>query len=202
MASDEVDFRRLAALSRQSAIVGGLGAILVLAAIGYSSWQLNEVQGQRDVVAAQRDAIASDLRALADSVEVVGAELAGARCALASSRAAINAFHDRRYAMAVALYDEALVCDPGNGYLLNLKAYSLFKLGDLTSAIATQQQSVAAEPDYAWGHFDLARFLCANGELDAASDAFGRAIRLRQEMATIAQGDVEFQRVCQGRLGA
>ena len=128
-------------------------------------------------------------------------DLAQARCALSSSRSAIEAFHQRNYGHAIALYSEALRCDPHNAYLLNLKAYSEFKDDRLEDAIRSERQSIEADPSYAWGYFDLARFLCASGTAgnSEAKQRIDQAIRLRPDLKSVMQDDGEFKRLC-GKL--
>ena len=62
----------------------------------------------------------------------------------------------------------------------------------------SQREGLAAAPDNAWSHFNLARFLCAAGDTDDASARMDEAISLAPEMADVARGDVEFQYLCRG----
>ena len=137
----------------------------------------------------------AELRSRLDRVE---GELAETRCALGSS-GGINAYHDGDYPLAIQLYDEALKCDRQDGYVLSLKAYSLFKTGDLGAAIATQRASLESQPDYALGYFNLARFLCATGDFEAAAAEVATAVSLWPEVEEIAAEDGEYQKLCQGR---
>jgi TPR repeat/Tetratricopeptide repeat len=88
----------------------------------------------------------------------------------------INYYHQSRYELAVENYDRALALDPNNPYIVNLKGYALFKLHRLQPAIDALQRAVSADPNYAWGYFDLARAYCANGEYDHARDAIAAAL--------------------------
>ena len=137
----------------------------------------------------------AELQARLDQTE---GELAEARCALGSA-GGINAYHDGDYPLAIQLYDEALKCDRQDGYVLSLKAYSLFKTGDLGAAIATQRASLESQPDYALGYFNLARFLCATGDFEAAAAEVATAVSLWPEVEEIAGEDGEYQKLCQGR---
>lgn len=117
------------------------------------------------------------------------------------TRNAIAAFHQRDFDTAVALYDQALRADPGNAYVLNLKAYSLFKSKRLSQAVGTQRESLRADPEYAWGYFDLARFQCAAGDFNEARKSI--AIAREKGGASLIQkmeGDGEFRRLCRSVL--
>lgn len=189
---------RIAALgraSRLSAVLSFLGFVLVLGALGYAARELAKLDKQRTDLVKQIGEAKAEIVAVRN-------QLAQARRAVAASRAAINAFHAGRLEDAVALYNEALDADPSNAYLLNLQAYALFRLHRVDAAIATQRRSLAADPNYAWGYFDLARFLCAASppNLDGARQAADQALVLRPDLQTIMQQDGEFQRVCHGQV--
>jgi tetratricopeptide (TPR) repeat protein len=121
---------------------------------------------------------------------------------LSSARAAINAFHSGNLQQALQLYDEALSSDPDNAYLQNLRAYTLFRLGRTDEAIEGEKRSIEIDPNYAWGYFDLARFLCAASptEMSAAKDAARKAILLRPDIEPTMRSDGEFQRVCRRQM--
>ncbi|HSM04655.1 MAG TPA: tetratricopeptide repeat protein [Longimicrobiales bacterium] len=177
-----------------------VGAVLVFASLAYATRELVRVEAQREAAVEELARLDQAVAGLSENLASVESELLGARCALSRSRAAINAFHTGSYRLAVDLYDEALQCDPGNAYLLNLKAYSLFKSGNVSEALTTQRLSVEADPDYAWGYFDLARFLCALGDFEDAQRTFDDAVSLRPGMVEIAAGDPEFRALCRGRV--
>jgi len=181
--------------SRRAALISGLGFLLVMTALIYSGTHLRELENRRHE-------LTTELQANRDELGRTKHELEGARKALSSTRAAINAFHAGNLNQAVSLYDEALAWDPGNAYIQNLRAYSLFRLGHIGEAVEGERKSVEADPQYAWGYFDLARFLCAASppRLEEARSAAAKAITLRPEMRDIMRGDGEFQHVCRGRV--
>jgi hypothetical protein len=121
---------------------------------------------------------------------------------------AIRAFHQRDYETAVALYDQVLLAQPDNFYVLNLKGYSLFKRKLVGQAIDVQKESVRVNPDYAWGYFDLARFQCAAKQLDEARESIKKALDTAEDeskeggggghlwMSKLMENDGEFQRLC------
>src|SRR5262249_2323289 len=157
---------------------------------------------QKEYMAVSAQKAAAD-QALAESrreIEELKKQISQARCALDSSRWALEAFHQREYGVAVNLYEQALACEPENAYLLNLQAYSLFKEGKLEEALSTEQRSAKADPNYAWGQFDLARFLCALGptRFPQAKTAIDEALRLQPDLLKVMRGDGEFRRLCKG----
>lgn len=191
----DVELQRLGRASRYSSLLSILAAIVFVGALLYGRSQVVRIEAQRQVLKRESDSILVVLSSARDS-------LAAARCAYSSSRAAITAFHNRDYRGALALYDEALQCDPRNAYLLNLKAYSAFKAGDLSAAVEAQRGSLTADSTYAWGYMDLARFLCAQGNehRGEAQAAVRRAVALRGDMYSIMRNDGELTRLCGAAL--
>ncbi len=188
----------LAKASRTAAMLSVIGVLIVFVAIGYAIVQLRTLEDQRDVMLEEQRTLKADTERVKNDLVIVRSDLAKARASLSASRAAINAFHAGHLQDAVALYNEALASDPDNAYIQNLRAYALFRLGDVQAALEGQRRSIAADPGYAWGYFDLARFLCAAKppRLDEARSAAAKAIELRPDMRAIMQHDREFQRVC------
>jgi tetratricopeptide (TPR) repeat protein len=189
--------------SRTSAILMALGAVVVASALGFATVRLKSVQNQVNALEmheAELYAKAAQLQSTADelmkSTNKLRMQVSGLRQALSASRDAIAAFHAHDYGTAVSLYDAALRADPGNAYLMNLKAYSLFKLGQMSEAIAIQQQGINIDPAYAWGIFDLARFQCAAGDKVAAAKSLAEAVAKESRFRDLANQDGEFRRLC------
>jgi tetratricopeptide (TPR) repeat protein len=194
--------KELGKSSRKAAILSLIGFLLVLAAIGYAITELNALERQRASLLKEQQGLKTDTERYRSDLARLRADLAKTRASLSAGRAAINAFHSGRLEDAVALYDEALASDSDNAYLQNLRAYSLFRLGRVDAAIEGQRRSIAADPKYAWGYFDLARFLCALSppRVEEAKEAAKKAIELRPDMRAIIRGDGEFQRVCRHQV--
>ena len=193
---------KLGASSRRAAFVSLSGFLVVLCAIGYAVIELRGLEDQRAVLEARNATLQGEnSRLQADNLRELK-QLQTTRAALSSARAAINAFHAGDLTQALNLYDEALKSDPGNAYLQNLRAYTLFRLGRVKEALVGESLSVTADPSYAWGYFDLARFQCAASppEIEEARRAAAEALRLRPELLSIMRNDGEFQRVCRHRV--
>lgn len=200
--SDQLDRQidELGKASHKSAVLSLFGFFLVLAAIGYAFVGLNDLELQRATLLHEQQVLIADTKRYRLELTSVHADLAKSRAALGAARAAINAFHAGRVEDAVALYDEVLAADPDNAYIQNLRAYSLFRLGRIAAAIDGQRRSLAADPQYAWGYFDLARFLYSSSppQIEEARKAEAKAIELRSDMWIIMRNDAEYQRVRRG----
>jgi len=201
--NSEVLIERLGRASRVSGLLMALGTLVVAAALWLSYSQLRYLQAEVSSLRSeatrlqkQHAELQQQNAELQRDAEKMRRDMEGLREALAASRYAIEAFHRRDYSTAVSLYSQALRADPNNAYLLNLKAYSLFKLGRVSEAIDVQRQSLRADPEYAWGYFDLARFECAAGSFDEAGRAIDNALKKRPDLRGIMAKDGEFQRLC------
>jgi len=166
-----------------------VGTVAVVVAFLVAGQQLN-------VAATSVKTLRRTADTLTTQVASLKKETAGLREALTAARAGINAFHAGDYLGAVGQYDKVIRDDSSNAYLLNLRAYSLFKAGRIDEAIRSQQLSLRADPGYAWGYFDLARFECARGNWDAAKAALDRLLKVNPEMRPTADRDGEFRRLC------
>ena len=166
-----------------------VGTVAVVVAFLVAGQQLNVAATSVKTLRRTADTLTSQVASLKK-------ETAGLREALTAARAGINAFHAGDYLGAVGQYDKVIRDDSSNAYLLNLRAYSLFKAGRIDEAIRSQQLSLRADPGYAWGYFDLARFECARGNWDAAKDALDRLLKVNPEMRPTADRDGEFRRLC------
>ena len=174
--------------SRLWSILTILGTLAVVVAFIIAGQQLT-------VAAAAVTALRRTADTLTSQVDSLKRETAGLREALTAARAGINAFHAGDYLGAVGQYDQVIRNDSSNAYLLNLRAYSLFKAGRIDDAIYSQQLSIRANPGYTWGYFDLARFECARGNWDAAREALDRLLKLHPGMRTTVDRDGEFRRL-------
>src|SRR6266516_7412892 len=166
-----------------------LGTVAVVVAFVIAGQQLHTTMTRVNRLNAAADSLVRQT----DSLK---RETAGLREALTAARAGINAFHAKDYLGAVAEYDKVLRDDSSNAYLLNLRAYSLFKAGRLDEAIRSQQRSLRADPLYAWGYFDLARFECARAHWDSAKAAVDHLLTMEPTMRTTLDRDGEFRSLC------
>jgi tetratricopeptide (TPR) repeat protein len=182
--------------SRISAVLVVLGAAAVLGALLFSYRELQSVQLRVASLRADSTQLVSQARALRAETEQLRKEVSGVREALAASRSAIAAFHQGDYGRAVQLYDQAIKADSGNAYLLNLRAYALFKQGRLPDALAAEELSVRADSNYAWGYLDLARFQCAARHLKEARGSIDKALAVRPELHGVMTDDAEFRHLC------
>jgi len=194
--SDLTAVENLQVASRRSAVLVLVGTIVALAALAFSASQAASEAKRARIFAQEAEKEAMRVEKLQSESKELSTQVSGLREALSASRIAIAAFHQGDYAKALKFYDEALQADPGNAYLLNLRAYALFKQHKYDEALAAELLSVRADPRYAWGYFDLARFQCSLGKRDDARESVAKALSLNPELLDIMRGDGEFRRLC------
>ena len=182
--------------SRISAALMALGALVVLGALWVGSTKLSKLNAEVALLESHAAQLKDQREAVSNQIQKLQSEVSTLRQALSASRDAIAAFHARDYVEAVRLYELALSADPGNVYIMNLKAYSLFKLGRVQEAITFQATALQKDTTYAWGYFDLARFQCAAGDKVSAEKSIALAIEKESRFRELAQQDGEFRRLC------
>jgi len=187
---------RLERASHVSTVLMALGAIVVLAALVLSYDQLRTLQTDIELQQARAVQLRTQNNELRQSAESMRKDIQGLREALRASRIAIEAFHLRDYARAVTLYDQALRADPNSAYLINLKAYALYKLDLFDEAVKVQEEGIKIDPGYAYGFFELARIQCAQRDFSAARKSIQTALKKRPDLRETMENDGEFQREC------
>jgi tetratricopeptide (TPR) repeat protein len=180
-------FESLRRASMISAVLMILSALIVLGSSWFSYNQLRDRQAE----VAKLGREAKELKQVADSMRTSNSTLRGA---LTATRLAINAFQSHEYGTAIELYDESLAADPDDAYVLNLKAYALFKMNRVKEALEVEKRSVKADSSYAWGYFDLARFHFALNQLKEGLSAEAKMLRLDPRFQNKMRTDGEYQR--------
>ena len=108
----------------------------------------------------------------------------------------LGSFNRGDLGQAMTFFDEALEVEPNNAYVWNLKGDTAFKAKDYPTAVHFFEQSVAKDPEYAYGYFDLARGYCANNQESKADKAFGTAVQLWPKILSFAAVDGQFRHLC------
>lgn len=193
---DPLTVVRLQIAWRRSGLLVLVGTVVTLSAFAITAHQARIEEMRAEMSFRRAEDQASRVAQLQDQSLELKKQVSGLREALSASRFAIAAFHQGDYATAVKFYDEALAADPDDAYLLNLRAYALFKQRKYDDALAAELRAVRADPNFAWGYFDLARFQCAVGKRDDARESVVEALNLEPGLRDIMRGDGEFQRFC------
>lgn len=77
---------------------------------------------------------------------------------------------DEKYQQAITELDEALLDDPENADLLNLKAYSHRKLKQFDAALENYQKALQIEPEHRGANEYLGELYLQTGQLDKAEE--------------------------------
>jgi tetratricopeptide (TPR) repeat protein len=182
-------------------------ALAAVAVTAWAAFQVRPLLAQRDRLAKEITGQKEDLLRLEKSTRELSAEnqrlatkLANAREASHYVRLALEQYHNRRYAAAIAYYDEALKLDPENAYVLDLKSYSQFRNGDRSGAMESIRAALRIQPDYVYGYSEWSRYACAAGRFDEAARAFDTA-RAQSPMANelyrrLLREDGQFASLC------
>ena len=172
------------------------GTIAVALALWLAGTELTRTSSA--VASLRRDSttLAQSNAALVTASDSLRGDVANLRRALTSARSAITAYHQGRFDDAVAMYDLAIRDDSANAYLLDLRAYSLFKANRLEAALEGINLSIRADSTYEWAYFDKARIQCALRDLSGARATLKKLQEQAPSMASTIARDGEFRRVC------
>ena len=165
-------------------------AVLVFGAVSLASARLNTILAET----ARRQQELTDLRSareeLQQTIDGLRMTLQGARDATPIVRDAIIAFHNGRYAPAIAQYERALELDADNAYIRDLLGYSQYMAGRAAlragatadaaryfdAAVMSVRQVLQETPGYIGGYIELAVYECARNQPDAAVNAYETAL--------------------------
>ena len=184
-----------------------IAAAAAVAVTAWAAFQVRPLLAQRQrlekEIAAQGEHLSrmeESSRALSARNEHLSLKLANAREASYYVSQALQEYHNRRYAGAIALYDEALKLDPENAYVLDLKSYSQFRGGDVAGAIESVQAALRFQPDYIYGYTEWSRYACAAGRFEeavrASATARARSSEAEQRYRDLLERDGQFARLC------
>jgi tetratricopeptide (TPR) repeat protein len=188
-------------------------AVLVFVALAIAARQLNRIldrtvaaQDALERLEGERARLESDLKEQRDRLQA-------ARDATPIVRAAIIAYHNRRYEQAITAYQEALRLDGDNLWVRDLLGYSQYMAGlavrtsgDATGAMRYFDDAVSSvslvlekNPGYAGGYVELAAYECARNRPDAALAAYDTALtRAPGAEGEFASRRVEIPQRCTG----
>jgi tetratricopeptide (TPR) repeat protein len=177
-------------------------AVLVFGALSLASARLNNILAET----ARRQQELTELRStrneLHRTLDGLRMTLQRARDATLIVRDGIIAFHNGRYAQAIAQYQRALELDADNAYVRDLLSYSQYMAGRaalragatadaaeyFAAAVMSVRQVLQEVPGYLGAYVELAVYECARNQPDSAVAAFEAALKrspaARQEFVT------------------
>ena len=90
-------------------------------------------------------------------------------------------FADGEVDDAIALYREAIETDPDLAIAWNGLSIALASKNEFAEAVTAAQRLIELEPDEPLSHTNLSRILMQQGDIPAAEDAKGLAMRLQMK---------------------
>lgn len=194
------DLGRFRRHARTGLVMTLIGAAIVVSSIVYSGRALVRVQAERTTLKEQLIKADQDLENVRKSAQTAKAELdqiqrevKAVRSAFAYVQLGIRQFSVRDYAGAVRFYDQALVADPNNHVVHDLRGYSLLRSGDVQGALVSLRRAVSLAPDYVWGHYNLALAYGKAGQMDEAMQQIRILVQLDPTVIQMLKGDGQFR---------
>ena len=97
------------------------------------------------------------------------------------------------FSNAINSYRKAVLADPTDATAYQLLGYTHFKEGDYESAIKYLQASIAINPEYAWGYYNLSLALWGAGQKTEAIEQIKKVLNLDTRFANIIRDDLQFK---------
>ncbi len=190
---------------RRVLLYTGIPVLLALLVLSFTGlllhrWQqqVRKLKAEAAHYQAQNELAQATIRELEQERQQLQRRFEHSVNALPVVQEAIREHHKGHYDAAVNLYNKALQEDPENSYVLDLRGYTLIRAGKLQDAILSLEQSVAKDPRYARGYYNLTKAYCATGLQSNAKRAANQAVTLQPDMKQTMRADGEFHRYCNG----
>lgn len=121
-------------------------------------------------------------------------QLAKTRSAIEYVRLGVNSFQAGNFSEAVRAYDRAIELDPMNPVVFDLRGYSLLREGRVQEAVAALKRSAEIEPEYIWGHYNLALAYWAAGDRSNAVAEVRTVLQLDPTFKNVIRNDGQFKK--------
>lgn len=90
--------------------------------------------------------------------------------------------------------NRAIELDPMNPVVFDLKGYSLLRKSRVREAMATLKRSVEIDPNYVWGHYNLALAYWAAGDRPNAVAEVQTVLHLDLTFKGVIRNDTQFNK--------
>jgi tetratricopeptide (TPR) repeat protein len=100
----------------------------------------------------------------------------------------------RDYEQAIAEFDQVIAIDPNNPNAYNQKGYAYLRSGNYGLAEENLKRSIAIDPDFIWGHYNLALVYWAQSKQSEAVKEVETVLRIRPDFREILINDGQFSK--------
>lgn len=175
---------------RNALLYLGLPLIAGLTLTFWTAWQARTLRANERDLASQKLKIDEQKKALEDARN----QLRKTRAAIEYVRFGINSFQAGDYSDAIRAYDQAINLDPMNPVVFDLKGYALLRNNQIQEAVATLKHSIEIDPNYIWGHYNLALAYWAGGDHSSALAEIKQVLRIDPTFKDVIRKDVQFNK--------
>jgi tetratricopeptide (TPR) repeat protein len=97
-----------------------------------------------------------------------------------------------RWQQAVMLYNQAITLDSTNPNAFQMRGYLLYKMKKYSSSTKDLEYSVALNPSFTWGHYNLALAYWASGSYEKAMAEVREVLHIDSGFKNIFRTDEQF----------
>ena len=197
---DRESLGRFARHARAGLLMTIVGAAIVVASLVYSTRQLARVQSESAALDAkladattQLEKASQERLAATSELERIQTNVKNARSSFIYVQMGLREFFVRDYAQAIELYDRAIAVDSANPVLYDLKGYALLRQKKPQEAVVALEKSIELDPNYVWGHYNLALAYAATGDLGRGVLHIKKVLNIDPNMKETVRRDGQFK---------
>ncbi len=174
---------------------------MVILGISIGVWSVLEgnrakrFQLQSELSQRKIDSLEVRIRKANDRLALLQEKLLNSHLINSHIRIALDNFYSRRYEMAINEYNQAIILDPDNFVLYDLRGYSQLQLKRIDEAIQSLKKSVELKPNYAWGYYDLSLAYWADGDKQETRNTLQKLLEVSPEFRSTILNDSQFQAI-------
>jgi tetratricopeptide (TPR) repeat protein len=195
------EFIQFAKHARAGTILTVVGGAIVAASLAYSGYQFailerSKVRQTRELVAFRAEVakLKTEANAMHAQLDVLERQTRKVRESSSLVQLGLKKFFSRNFEGALPYYDRAIAVDPTNPVWFDLKGYALLRAGRTDEAVQALQRAVTLDPQYIWGHYNLALAYWAAGNKPGAIQEVTRVLAIDPTFRTVIKDDGQFLR--------
>jgi tetratricopeptide (TPR) repeat protein len=175
----------------------------------YGYYQLTKVQREKEREIKSLNADIEKLKQTSENEQRELRKLQDRSTQMSNSiqpmQSGLQRFFRKDYEGAIEFYNGAIKIDDNNPVLFDLKGYALLRKSrlrngtevaeraqDLAEAIKSSEQSVKLDPNYEWGHYNLALAYWEDNRPEQAVDEVQKFLEMERSACEIIKHDAQF----------
>ena len=189
-----LEISRLEINPRLISLFSALGAIVALAAIAISAYEGYSIKQENVERESQLRKTQAELENATKQLNELQMQINNTRESFAIAQLGLNKFLRFDYAGAIKYYEQAIKIDPNNPVLYDFMGYAFLRSNKPSEAVSSLEKSVAINPRYTLGHYNLALAYWASGDHSRAINEVKLLLEIDPSFKSVIKGDGQFSK--------